>query len=76
MEDSSEDSDSEAEFDEESIIKYYFNHGHTYEEIVLLLNERHKHQISYSTLLRRLKSYGLSKRGFFDRDDSHNVTEL
>ena len=41
MEDSSEDSDSEAEFDEESIIKYYFNHGHTYEEIVLLLNERH-----------------------------------
>ena len=27
-------------------------------------------------LLRRLKSYGLSKRGFFDRDDSHNVTEL
>ena len=30
MEDSSEDSDSEAEFDEESIIKYYFNHGHTY----------------------------------------------
>ena len=76
MEDSSEDSDSEAEFDEESIIKYYFNHGHTYEEIGLLFNERHKHQISYSTTLRRLKSYGLSKRGFFDRDDSHNVTEL
>ena len=76
MENSSEDSDSEAKFDEESIIKYYFDHGYTYEEIVLLLGEQHNHQISYSILLRCLKSYGLSKRGFFDRDDSHNVTEL
>ena len=65
MEDSGENSHSEAEFDEESIIKYYFNYRHTYEEIVLLLNERHKHQISYSTLLRCLKSYGFPKEGFF-----------
>ena len=64
MENSSEDSDSEAKFDEESIIKYYFDHGYTYEEIVLLLDEQHNHQISYSTLLRCLKHMGFPKEGF------------
>ena len=71
----SDDSSSEIEIDEEVIIKYYFQHGFSYQEILLLLNERHNYEISYSTLLRRLKKYGLSKRGFFEREDADNNVE-
>ena len=42
-------------FDEEEVLKYYFHRGFTYQEILLFLCERHQHQLSYSTLLRRLR---------------------
>ena len=52
----------EEEFDEESTIKYYFCSGFEYKEILSHLKKRHNHSISKRTLLRRLKSYGLSRR--------------
>lgn len=72
-----EDSDSEDDvnFDEENIIKYYFKRGFGYNEIVNLLEKRHNHQTSYSTLLRRMKTYGLSRRGFSSREDFDAITE-
>ena len=69
LEDSSEEEDSnnevEVEIDEETIIKYYFQRGFSYEEIIHFLAKRHDHEISNSTLLRRLKTYGLKRRSFF-----------
>ena len=56
------DSDSEVEFDEEAVIKYYFNRGFGYQEIILFLAKNYNYSISYSTLLRKLKQYGLSRR--------------
>lgn len=75
--DESDDSFEEDEnnFDEESIIKYYFQRGFSYEEITLLLAERHGHKISQSTLLRRLKVYGLSRRGFVNKENSDSIIE-
>ena len=67
----SESSDSdpdEAEFDEEEVLKYYFNRGFNYQEILLFLSERHEHPLSYSTLLRRLKKYGLERRGVTSKE--------
>ena len=49
------------EFDEEAVIKYYFNRGFEYQEIILFLVKNYD-SISYSTLLRKLKQYGLSRR--------------
>ncbi|KAJ7382089.1 hypothetical protein OS493_037149 [Desmophyllum pertusum] len=66
----------DVEVDEETIIKYYFQRGFSYEEIILLLAKRHDHEISYSTLLRRLKAYGLSRRGFFKKDDYNEVIDV
>ena len=69
LEDSGEDKDSsnevEVEIDEETVIKYYFQRGFSYEEIIHFLAKRHDHEISNSTLLRRLKTYGLKRRSFF-----------
>ena len=64
LEDGSDDSDSDTElnFDEEGIITYYFNRGFEYNEILLFLVKDHNHHISYSTLLRRLRQYGLSRQ--------------
>lgn len=73
---SGEGSSSEVEVDEETIIKYYFQREFSYEEIILVLAKHHKPEISYSTLLRRLKAYGLGRRGFFTRDDSHNTIKI
>ena len=56
------DSDSEVEFDEEAVIKYYFNRGFGYQEIILFLAKNYNYSISYSTLLRKLKQYGLPRR--------------
>lgn len=71
LEDSSEEEDSshevDVEIDEETIIKYYFQRGFSYEEIIHFLAKRHDHEISYSTLLRRLKTYGLKRRNFLRR---------
>ena len=71
LEDSSEEEDSdnevEVEIDEETIIKYYFQRGFSYEEIIHFLAKRHDHEISNSTLLRRLKTYELKRRSFLKR---------
>lgn len=70
LEDSSEEEDSsnevEVEIDEETIIKYCFQRSFSYEEIIHFLAKRHDHEISNSTLLRRLKTYEL-KRSFLRR---------
>ena len=73
---SAENSSSEADIDENAIIKYYFQRGFSYNEILLFFVNRHNHEISYSTLLRRLKAYGLGRKGFFDREDSDNIIEV
>ena len=72
----SESSDSdpdEAEFDEEEVLKYYFNRGFNYQEILLFLSERHEHPLSYSTLLRRLKKYGLERRGVTSKEEFNDT---
>ena len=43
-------------------IRYYFNQGLEYSEILKFLQKYHCTIISKSTLLRRLKDYGLSRR--------------
>ena len=69
--DSGEDKNSsnevEVEIDEETVIKYYFQRGFSYEEIIHFLAKRHDHEISNSTLLRRLKTYELKRRSFLRR---------
>ena len=69
VEDSNEEEDSSNEVDveigEETIIKYCFKRGLSYEEIIEFLAKRHDHGIRYSTLLRRLKTYGLKRKDFF-----------
>ena len=75
-ESSSDDSSSETQLDEEALIKYYFRRGFSYEEILLLLKKQHNHEISYSTLLRRLNAYGLSRRGFFTKGDSNSCIQM
>lgn len=79
LEDSSKEEDSsnepEVEIDEETIIKYYCQRGFSYEEIIHFLTKRHDHEISNSTLLRRLKAYGLRQGIFFKADDSGEVLE-
>ena len=54
----------EMEFDEESVIRYYYRCGYTYKEILSHLSRRHGFLISKSTLLRKLKSYGLQRRSY------------
>ncbi|PFX17313.1 hypothetical protein AWC38_SpisGene18364 [Stylophora pistillata] len=73
---SSEGFCSEVEVDEETIMKHYFQCGFSYEEIILLFTKHHKHEISYITLLRRRKAYGLGRRGFFIKDDSNNTIQI
>ena len=46
----------------EHCIKHYFNQGLKYFEILQFLQRYHHTTISKSTLLRRLKDYGLSRR--------------
>ncbi|XP_028412776.1 uncharacterized protein LOC114535679 [Dendronephthya gigantea] len=53
---------SEAVFDEESLIKYYYHRGFAYKEILKFLEKHHNHCISYCTLLRRLQHYGLRRK--------------
>ena len=60
----SEDSDSEGEEDsEESVITYYFNRGFSYDEMSFL-DKHYNCRMSQSTLLPRLKTYGLTQRKF------------
>ena len=58
----------EGSFDEEEILKYYFHRGFSYQEILLFLCNRHQCEVSYSTLLRRLKGYGLKRRGVVNEE--------
>ena len=69
------DSEDEPEIDEEGIITYYFNRGFSYEEMLLLLAKRHQCKMSRSTLLRRLKAYGLSRRGFTANQHSDRIIQ-
>ena len=43
------------------MIRYYFECGFEYNEILQFLTEKHQHAISKSTLLRILKEFGLQK---------------
>lgn len=60
----SEDSEPEIveEFDEEVVLNYYFKRGFSYSEIIEFLAKHHNYHISNSTLLRKLKHYGLRRR--------------
>ena len=49
-------------------MKYYFQGGFNY-QILSFLSERHQHTLSYSTLLWRLKKYGLRRRGVTDQEE-------
>ena len=50
------------EFNEDRAIRYYFTRGFSYHEILLFLEKKHRHVISYSTLLRRLNQLRLHRR--------------
>ena len=47
---------------EEKWIKHYFENGYEYKEILEFLEKYHDVKISLSTLLRRLRSYGLQRK--------------
>ena len=74
-EESESEGDEEEEIDEEGLITYYFNRGFSYEEMLLFLEKRHNCKMSRSTLLRRLKSFGLSRRGFANNPNSNYIVE-
>ncbi len=57
-----------ANFDEDELIKYYFQWGFKYEEIFQFHDKYYNHGRSYSTLLRRLKQYGLKRRDQLTND--------
>ena len=69
------DSDTDFNFDEEAIITYYYNRGFEYNEILGFLEKHHNHCFSYSTLLRRLKQYGLSRRSQPSEDLLKHIRE-
>ena len=48
--------------DEETLIRYYFDKGFEYSNILIFLRKYHGVQISYRTFLRRLDSYGMKRR--------------
>ena len=53
----------------EDIIRDYFKKNYTYKTILQLLEKYHAIEISRSTLLNKLKEYGLRRRGnTIDRD--------
>ena len=73
--DDDSDTEEELEIDEEGIITYYFNCGFTYKEMLLFLENHHQLKISRSTLIRRLKAYGLSRRGFATNPNSDHLLQ-
>lgn len=62
----------EEKFDEEEVLTYYFYCGYSYNEILLFLEKYHNFIISYSTLLRRLRGYGLRRRCNENSDQYQN----
>eukprot|EP00794_Sanderia_malayensis_P001627 gene1627-1806_t len=73
-EEQSSQEETEDDFDEEDAIKYYFNCGYEYDEILLFLEKYHKWKLSYRTLLRRLNQYGLKRKA--DHDTEQYATNL
>ena len=63
-------SSTDEEIDEKELITFYFNRGFSYNEIIQFLAKQHNISISYRTLCRHLKTYGLHRRGFNERADS------
>ena len=63
--------DETIEDNEEKILKYFFR-DFTYEKILMFLAHRHQCTISYITLIRRLKKYGLTRRGVTNKDSFEN----
>jgi len=49
------------EINEEEAIRYSFNNGYSYDEILDALSHHHNHVISLQTLFRRLNSFGLHR---------------
>ena len=49
-------------FNQEKVIRYYFQRGFDYHTILQFLTKYHNFTISYRTLLRRLKTYGMKRR--------------
>ena len=56
------------------LIEHYFHHGFQHQVVVDFLNNRHAVTMSPSTLKRRLRDYGLSRR-IVDVSD-HEVREI
>ena len=50
---SNSEAELEASFDEEEVLKYYFNRGFDYQEMLRFLSEQHHHALSYSMELRQ-----------------------
>ena len=63
------------EIDKETIIKYYFQRGFSYEKIIHFLAKRHDHEISNSTLFRAIKDIWTQEKEFFKADNSGEVLE-
>ena len=57
------------------LIKYYFDRGFIYTEIISHLH-RFGIVMSKRTLIRRLKKYGLIRRGFQISDDLYNSVRI
>ena len=53
----------DVEASEENLITFYFQSGFQYKEICMILWKCHDCDISLRTLKRRIKSYGLKRRG-------------
>lgn len=49
------------------LIENYFHQGYKYDQIVLFLNKYHDVKICTRTLKRKLKDYGLKRRGNDDQ---------
>ncbi len=72
-----DDNDHQAEdFREEDIIRYYFNSGYSYKEIILFLERQHGLKISYRTLIRRLNQFGLRRRHNKDTQEYNTTVEI
>ena len=69
-------SSTDEEIDEKELITFYFNCGFSCNEIIQFLAKQHDISISYRTLCRHLKTYGLHRRGFNERADSEDILEV
>ena len=69
-------SSTDEEIDEKELIIFYFNRGFSYNEIIQFLAKQHNISISYRTICRRLKTYGLHRQDFNERADSEDLLEV